>query len=194
MKLIGITGGVGMGKSTAQALLAQRGIPVVDTDQIARALVGPGQPALAEIQAQFGREIMNVDGTLNRLALAKIVFSNPDARRRLEAILHPRIRSRWLTEAEEWRRQNIRRGMVVIPLLYETDAASHFDAAVCVACSTHTQCERLDARGWAEEDIQGRLAAQWPVQRKLESADYVVWTEGNLQLHADQWDRILGEF
>src|ERR1700722_14102542 len=101
MKLCGLTGGVRMGKSTAAAFLQARGASMVDTDHLARELVQPGQPALAEIQNAFGREIVSPDGQLRRDELANIVFTDATARQRLEAILHPRIRERWLAQIEE---------------------------------------------------------------------------------------------
>ena len=83
------------------------------------------------------------------------------------------------------------RGVVVIPLLFETNAASSFDVTVCIACSAVAQHQRLIARGWNAEEIQQRIAAQWPVEKKIAASDYVVWTDGDLESHAAQWDRIL---
>ncbi len=191
MKLLGITGGVGMGKSTAQQLLQQRGVRLVDTDELARDLVEPGQPALAEIAAEFGGQYLGPDGTLQRADLARLVFEEPAARTRLESILHPRIRACWMSEVEQWRQDGVPLGAVVIPLLFETDAASAFDVTICVACSLATQQERLQARGWIPREIQQRIAAQWPITKKMAASDLVVWTDGDLDLHARQWDRIL---
>lgn len=191
MKLLGITGGVGMGKSTAQSILAERSVPVIDTDELARILVAPDQPALLQILTTFGTGFLTADGHLDRAAMARLVFSEPTARRRLESILHPRIRECWITEVEQWKAEGMVLGAVVIPLLFETDAASSFDATVCVACSAPAQLERLMARGWNEEEIQQRIAAQWPVGKKIATADRVVWTDGDLEAHASQWDRIL---
>jgi len=191
MKLIGITGGVGMGKSTAQTLLVARSIPIIDTDELARLLVEPGQPALAEIVAQFGKQFLDQDGRLRREALATLVFKDTQARGRLESILHPRIRASWTKQVEQWRQDGVALGTVVIPLLFETGAAPGFDRTVCVACSPQTQVRRLRERGWTDAQIQQRIAAQWPIERKLEASDCVVWTEGTLEVHAQQWDEIL---
>ena len=106
MKLCGLTGGVGMGKSTAAGFLLAAGARVVDTDDIAHELVQPGQPALAEIAAAFGNRVIAPDGTLNRGEVAKIVFADAGARQKLEGILHPRIRERWQEEVAGWRREN----------------------------------------------------------------------------------------
>jgi dephospho-CoA kinase len=190
MKVCGLTGGIGMGKSTAAEFLRSRGAQVADTDELARQLVQPGQPALNEIRAAFGKKIVAPGGRLRRDELARIIFSDATARKKLEAILHPRIRERWLAQVEIWRQENRAFAVVVIPLLFETRAESHFDKIICVACSAPAQRERLRARGWTPEQIQQRLAAQWPVEQKISRADFVVWTDGALDTHVRQLERI----
>jgi dephospho-CoA kinase len=190
MKLLGLTGGIGMGKSTAAEFLRTRGAQIVDTDELARQLVQPGQPALTEIQTEFGKKVIAPDGQLRREELAEIIFADAAARKKLETILHPRIRERWLAQTEIWRRENRALAVVVIPLLFETRAESHFNKIICVACSAATQHERLLARGWTPEQIKQRLAAQWPVEQKISRADFVVWTDGALDVPAQQLERI----
>lgn len=180
-----------MGKSAAAGLLVQRGLPVIDTDVIARQVVEPGQPALGEIREAFGADVIAPDGSLLRDELAQRVFANGVARRQLEAILHPRIQAAWQTEAEHWRAEGRPCGVVVIPLLFETGAEAPFNVIVCVACSAPTQRERLAARGWTPEQITQRIQAQMAVEDKMTRSHYVVWTEGSLAMHAAQWDRIL---
>jgi dephospho-CoA kinase len=191
MKRLGLTGGIGMGKSTAAQFLRLRGAQVVDTDELARRLVEPGRPALAEIQTVFGKDIVSSRGDLRREALAQIVFADPAARKQLENILHPRIRESWLAQLESWRAQNQPLTVVVIPLLFETRAESYFDKTVCVACSPANQRQRLLERAWTPEQIQQRLAAQWPIARKIALADFVVWTDGPPKAHAEQIERII---
>jgi dephospho-CoA kinase len=191
MKTFGLTGGVGMGKSTAAEILRARAVPVVDTDELARQFVQPGEPALAEIQAVFGKQIIAPDGRLRRDELARIVFADPPAREKLEAILHPRIRSAWVAQVETWRGENHPLAVVVIPLLFETKAETFFDKIICVACSAASQHQRLRARGWNDDQIRQRLAAQWPVVTKIARADFVVWTEGTLAVHQQQFGQIL---
>jgi dephospho-CoA kinase len=129
--LFGITGGVGMGKSTAAAILQKLGVAVIDTDQIARDLVQPGQPALKEIQEQFGSQVVNEKGELLRHELAMEVFGDPQKRAKLESILHPRIREVWFKAAQKWRAENKITAAVIIPLLFETSAQSSFTCTIC---------------------------------------------------------------
>jgi dephospho-CoA kinase len=193
MKICGLTGGVGMGKSTAAKFLQERGAQVVDTDELARQLVQPGQPALAEIKKEFGDEIISSAGELKRDGLAEIVFNNHAARKKLEKILHPKIRERWLAQIENWRKDNYKLAVVVIPLLFETQAESQFDKIICVACSAANQQKRLLERGWNLEQIKHRIAAQMPIDQKIARADFVVWADGDLNLHAQQLERILSK-
>lgn len=183
-----------MGKSAAAGILAQRGVPLIDTDLLARKIVEPGEPALAEIKNAFGEVVIDADGRLRRDELARIVFSDPTARRALESITHPRIRDLWKREVEQWRAQQNRIGVVVIPLLFETGADKEFDATICVACSTVTQAKRLSERGWDSEQISQRVAAQWPIDKKIAKADFVVWSEGHLEILAAQLDRIVAPY
>jgi dephospho-CoA kinase len=186
MQVCGLTGGVGMGKSAAAGFFSRCGARVIDTDLIARELVEPGQAALAEIQNQFGRDLVDSSGGLRRDELARIVFADPAARQRLESILHPRIRQVWTQQIEVWRSENHPLAMVVIPLLFETHAESCFNKIVCVACSTQTQHQRLGERGWTAAQIQQRIAAQMPVEQKIARSDFVIWTEGLLEVHEQQ--------
>lgn len=192
MLLLGITGGVGMGKSTTADFLRASGVAVIDTDLVARQVVEPGQPALEEIRNQFGAEFIDSDGRLRRERMAQAVFAESAARQRLEAILHPRIREAWQAQVENWRRENISLGAVIIPLLYETQAEAAFGAIVCVACSTATQQQRLAARGWDAQQSARRIAAQMPTEKKMARADFVIWTEGTLEAHRAQVEKVLG--
>jgi dephospho-CoA kinase len=191
MKTFGLTGGVGMGKSTAAEFLRARGAQVVDTDELARQLVQPGEAALAEIQNVFGKKIISAGGRLRRDELARIVFADSAARKKLEEILHPKIRERWLAQMESWRRENHPLAVVVIPLLFETQAGSQFDKIICVACSAANRQKRLLERGWTPEQIRQRIAAQMPVDEKIARSDFVVWTDGDLESHSAQLDLIL---
>lgn len=186
-----LTGGIGMGKSTAAGILRHRGLPVVDSDELAHQLVEPGQPALDEIWEVFGDAILDADGRLRRSELARIVFSDSARRRTLEGILHPRIRDAWRTRLESWRLEGCPCAIAVIPLLFETDAAGSFDRTICVACSETTQRQRLRDRGWSDVEIDHRIAAQMPVGKKMDLADHVAWTEGDPGVLRSQLERIV---
>ena len=190
MKLIGLTGGVGMGKSTAAGFLLALGARVIDTDELARQLVQPGQPALAEIRAAFGPGILTAAGELDRAALARLVFANAATRHQLEAILHPRIRSGWQAHVTAWRRENCPLGVVVIPLLFETGAEPAFDKILCVACQPAAQHERLAGRGWTPEHIRQRINSQMPIEQKITRSQVVIWSEGTVEVHRRQIARI----
>jgi dephospho-CoA kinase len=180
-----------MGKSTAAEFFARHGVAIIDTDVIARELVEFGQPALAEIARVFGSDVIDPSGRLNREAMARRVFASSPDREKLEAILHPRIRERWLAEVERLRANGHKACLVVIPLLFETGAQSDLDVVVCVACSADTQRKRLLARGWPPAHIDQRIGAQWPTEKKMTLADYVIWTEGSVEVTGDQIDRLL---
>lgn len=191
MLIVGLTGGVGMGKSTADRLLRRRGVPVIDTDELARDLVQPGRSTLQEVIQTFGSHLLRSDGTLDRHALAAIVFADSGQRQKLERILHPHIRALWRTQVEGWRKQGRGVGVVVIPLLFETGAETELDRVICVACSRSTQAVRLAARGWTPEQIRGRIEAQLSIEEKTARSNHVIWTEGSLDIHARQLDLVL---
>ena len=191
MKLIGLTGGIGMGKSKAAEILADHGLPVIDTDELARQVVAVGQPALDEVRRIFGSDVCLADGELDRPKLARLVFKNASQRQALESILHPRIRSLWEHQVGLWREEGRPAGIVVIPLLYETDSAAAFDFVICVACSPRLQRQRLKLRGWTDEELDQRNASQWPVERKINLATFVAWNESPVMVLEAQLKRIL---
>jgi dephospho-CoA kinase len=192
MKLCGLTGGVGMGKSTAAGFFLGLGVRLVDTDDLAHELVEPGQPALAEIRREFGAHLLGADGRLKRAELARLVFADAAARTKLEHILHPRIRECWQAEAGRWRQEHCAVAFVVIPLLFETGAETSFDRIICVACSRAGQEARLRARHWPADQVRGRVAAQLPIDQKIARSHFVIWTEGSVDNHRRQVEAILG--
>lgn len=191
MLLLGLTGGVGMGKSTVAGMFSRGGVRVVDTDVLARQVVAPGSVGLARVVEVFGPKCLTPTGTLDREWMAQRVFEDPEARRRLEVILHPLIREAWHARIEQWRRAGCDLAMVVIPLLYETEADREVDQVISVACRPDTQAERLCQRGWSEEQIARRNAAQLPAEEKMRRADIVIWTEGPLKTTAAQVELVL---
>ena len=187
---VGLTGGVASGKSTVAAILAGLGAVVVDADLLAREVVEPGTPGLAAVAEAFGPGVLADDGSLDRPALGAVVFADPDARRRLEAILHPLIRSR-AAELEAAAPD----GTVVvhdIPLLAETGQADRFEAVLVVDVPVETQVERMVAdRGMGREDALARVAAQATREERLAVATYVVENTGTRE---DLRDRVTEVF
>ena len=175
---IGLTGGIASGKSTVADMFAELGVPVIDTDVIARDVVRPGEPALEEIREAFGDGVIAADGTLDRPAMRAIVFGDDTARRRLEAILHPRI-------GEKTREQADSAGgdyqVIVVPLLVGSALLAFVDRVLVVDCDEATQVARLLARD-AESEAQARriLAAQSSRDERLAIADDIVANDGDL--------------
>lgn len=182
MYLIGLTGGIGTGKSRVAALLRELGAEVISSDQLAREVVEPGQPALQEIVQRFGSEYLLPDGTLNRRLLAELVFSDEQARKDLEAIMHPRIRQLGDTRLEMLRRRENPPQVVVfeIPLLFETGREKDFDEIWVVVASEETAIKRAAKRDRSDEDhIRARMRAQMPVAEKARRAHVVIDNDGD---------------
>jgi dephospho-CoA kinase len=158
--VIGITGPIGCGKSTVAGWLAEAGATIVDADLIARQVVEPGEPALAEVIAAFGSAIMRPDGTLDRAALGRIVFSDAGQLARLEAIVHPAVRPRILEALAEARRQGAPAAAVEAIKLVEGGLAEACDEVWLVVCSPEEQVDRFVARGSTREEAAVRIAAQ----------------------------------
>ena len=174
---IGLTGGIASGKTTVADLFAALGVPVLDTDQIARDVVEPGQPALAEVVAAFGPRILGPDSRLDRPRLRARVFADPDSRQRLEAILHPAIR------AELARRAEAAGGpyqVWVIPLLVEGGQVDRVDRILVVDCPEAVQLARVQARdGETEASARAILTAQASRAQRLAAADDVIVNDGS---------------
>ena len=190
-RVLGLTGGVGMGKSTAARLLKKAGLPVVDSDDLAREAVQPGTEGLAEIADEFGEGFLKPNGSLDRDKMASAVFQDEAARKRLEAIIHPRVRAVWEKRIEQWREQKRPVGVVVIPLLFEVGLQDSFDAVLCVASTASTQQARLLERNWSDAQITARIAAQMDIAQKMDLADHVLWNEGTPEQLGEQLKEIL---
>ncbi len=179
MKVLGLTGGIGSGKSMVARMFAQLGADVIDADQLAREVVEPGQPALEEIAAAFGQEILLPDGRLNRSKLAGIIFADVGARARLNAITHPRIRERMDAEIAA-RRSGSGVLIVDIPLLYENARTAAVETVIVVWVDPETQLRRLQERdGLTLEQARQRIAAQMPLDEKRARADLVIDNSGS---------------
>jgi dephospho-CoA kinase len=190
VRTIGLTGGIGSGKSMVALMFAQLGAAVIDADQLAREVVEPGEPALQEIAATFGRDVLLPDGRLNRGKLADIIFADAAARARLNAITHPRIRER-MDAAVEARRSGPGVLIVDIPLLYENDRASTVEKVIVVWVDTETQLRRLNERdGLTVEAARQRIAAQMPLDAKRALADHVIDNSGSRESTRHQVEAI----
>ncbi len=177
---MGLTGGVGAGKSAVAAVLAELGAVVVDADLLAREVVAPGSAGLREIEAAFGQRVLTPDGELDRQAMGALVFGDDEARRRLETIIHPRVRARG-AELEEAADPE---AVVVhdIPLLTETGQAAGFDAVIVVDVPVEVQLDRLvRLRGMSAEDAEARISAQATRDERRAVATYVVDNTGTLE-------------
>ena len=190
-RVLGLTGGVGMGKSTAARLLKKAGLPVVDSDDLAREAVQPGTEGLAEIADEFGEGFLKPNGSLDRDKMASTVFQDKAVRKRLEAIIHPRVRAVWENRIEQWREQKRPVGVVVIPLLFEVGVQDSFDAVLCVASTASTQRSRLRGRNWSDDQIAARIAAQMDIAQKMDLADHVLWNEGTPDQLGEQLNGVL---
>jgi dephospho-CoA kinase len=193
MSVLGLTGGIGSGKSMVARMFAEWGATVIDADQLAREVVEPGQPALAEIATAFGPDILLPDGRLDRRKLAAIIFADPSARARLNAITHPRIQERMDAEVSARRRQP---GVLVvdIPLLFENDRAGLVDKVIVVWVDPETQLGRLRERdGLTVEEARQRIAAQMPLDQKRARADHVIDNTGTVENTRRQVEAIYRE-
>jgi dephospho-CoA kinase len=185
---IGLTGGIASGKSTVANLFAALGVPIVDTDVLAREVVAPGTPLLRQITDHFGMQVQSGDGFLDRQELRKRIFEDPEQRKWLEALLHPAIRE--LTDA----RCKTATGpyvIVAIPLLVETGGEARFDRILVVDCEPELQLARLTARDGSTREEAGRmLAAQAPRAARLAVADDVIHNDGDLAQLRDQVEKL----
>jgi dephospho-CoA kinase len=192
VRVVGLTGGIASGKSTFAAALRARGVPVVDADALAKVAVAPGSAALEEIARAFGRSVLGPDGALDRKKMAALVFSDPDARRRLEGITHPAVRR---AMAEETRRLGDAGHALAFydtPLLYEVGLERVLDCVVVVWAPAAVQRARLVARdGLSPAEADARIAAQLPIDEKAARADVVVENVGDPADLGPKADRLL---
>ena len=194
MRVIGLTGGIASGKSTAAKILVELGARVVDADQIARDVVAPGQPALAELVARFGSDYLLPDGTLDRKRLGARVFADVDERRKLNAITHPRIAAETQARLAALRDAGEPLAVYEAALLVENGAQAGLDGLIVVACSEPTQRARLMARdGLSAEEADARMAAQWPLAQKVAVADWVIDSNGTLAETREATGRVWAE-
>ena len=191
MLRVGLTGGIGAGKSEVSKRLAALGAVVVDADKAAREVVEPGTPGLARIAETFGRGVLQPDGSLDRAKLAEIVFADEEARGRLNAIVHPLVHQ-WMRAADAAALRSRADDVVVVhdvPLLAEGGRGGEFDLVIVVDVPPDVQVERLAGRGMPQEQARARMAAQAARERRLADAGIVIHNSGSL----DDLDRRIAE-
>lgn len=189
---VGLTGGIATGKSTVSSYLAKRGIPVVDADQLAQEAVAAGSEGLKQIVSQFGADFLDEKAELNRKKMAQLVFSNPEALKKIESIIHPLVQSR----VQQLRSQYEKTGAPLIfydvPLLFEKNLQDQFDKVVVVASDTEQQIQRMkDRNGWSLEQVQARLKNQLPLAEKIRQADFVLQNNSDVLSLYQQVDQML---
>jgi dephospho-CoA kinase len=189
MKKIALTGGIATGKSYVLARLKERGVPVIDADDVVHEMLGSGTAVAELIEREFGEAFLKEDGSVDRAMIASKVFGDPLARRRLEAIIHPAV---YVTIQQWFDRLDGAMGIASIPLLYETGRDKDFEAVVVTVCSSEAQLERLVARpGMTLEEAQQRIAAQIPADEKAARGDFVIQTGGSKAETDRQVDELL---
>jgi len=190
--LVGLTGGIATGKSTVSGMLRELGGEIIDADLLAREVVEPGQPALAQIAAEFGPDVLTATGALDRKRLGAIIFANPERRRRLEAITHPAIRDRFVVRLGELADKGFV-GIVIYDaaVLIESGNHKNLDRLVVVITDDATQMVRLHGRdGTDEAENQRKIASQMPLAEKAKLADYVIDNSGSREATAEQVRRV----
>ena len=191
IKLVGLTGGIGSGKSTVAQMIRERGIPVIDADAIARQVVEPGLPAHGEIAATWP-EVMTADGRIDRKKLGAIVFSDAGSQARLEAITHPRIREQVATQAAALEASGHRLAFLEAALLVETGFYKQLDGLVVVSASEEAQALRVMARNaCSRESALARIRAQLPLAEKIRVADHVLDNGGRIEATRAQLAQVL---
>ena len=189
--VVGLTGGIASGKTTVSEMFAEMGIPVIDADDLAREVVEPGTPGLQAIVEEFGEDVLDQEGRLDRKKVGELVFGDEEARETLNAILHPRIGAAGAKYIEEYRDHPAPYVIYEGALLVETGAYKAFSALVVVSADEPVQRLRLIARdGYTLSEANARIDSQLPLSRKVEVGDYVVTNNGNLESTRDQVARV----
>lgn len=183
MRVIALTGGIASGKTTVARMLERHGGVLLDADEVSREVVRPGTPALGAIEEAFGPRVIDADGCLDRQALARIVFGDDAARRRLNEIVHPAVRAAFTQELDRLRAlpRAPRLVVLVVPLLFETGMEQMADEAWLVSVPIDVQRERLMRRdGLSAPEAMARIHAQWPLERKIALSQRVITNDGSL--------------
>lgn len=182
MLKMGLTGGIASGKSAVAAMLREMGFPVLEADVVAHKLLEPGQVAHDDVLREFGADLADTTGKIDRTKLGALVFADPAKLAKLNKMIHPRVEEIVMRQFEEWQRAGVKdAGFVEAALLVEAGIADKLDGLVVVFCLSEQQLERLRARGMSEVEAKRRIAAQLPVEEKLKRATVAIDSTGTLQ-------------
>ena len=191
MLRVALTGGIATGKSYVLGRLRAKGVACLDADALVRGVQAAGTEATVAIAARFGADVLAADGSVDRKRLGPRVFGDRDARRDLEAIMHPAVYRAIAAGLRGLELLGDPIAVVDIPLLYETGAEKDFDRVIVTACAPATQLARLVERGLTDDEARQRLTAQWPTDKKVERADFVITTDGTFDDTDRQVDEVL---
>lgn len=192
--VFGLTGGVASGKSTVARYFASQGVAVIDADELAREVVNPGSPALQEIAAAFGPELIGANGELDRRRLGQRIFPNPALREQLNAIVHPRVAALFQQRVSDLKAQGVPLACYDVPLLFERNLQSNLRPVVVVTTPYDLQLARLMTRNsLPSEEAAARIAAQMPLKEKTTQADYVIDNSGSLEETTRQAAQVLAK-
>ncbi len=190
--IIGLTGSIASGKSTVSAMLKERGLPIVDADEIARLVVEPGTSVIEEIRETFGDEVIQEDGTLNRGKLGEIIFGDEQNREKLNGIMHPAIRTEMLRQKEAYLTSGEETVIMDIPLLFESKLQSFVEKIIVVTVTPENQKKRLIERnGLTEREALERMQSQLPLSEKEVKSDAILDNNGTIKETANQLDHLL---
>ena len=187
---IGLTGGIGCGKSTALEFFRRAGAVVIETDAVVRGLLSSDNTLIAQVRESFGAEVVDPEGKVDRQRLAARGFDNPGALALLESLVHPRVREYWTRALHE----NHPVLIVEIPLLFEKDLQGHFSSTICVSSYPEVQAQRLKARGMSESQIHYRKQRQLSLEEKMLKADIILHNNGSLEHLEEQVNRVMQRF
>ena len=182
MTVVALTGGIACGKSTVAQMMRECGAYIVDADEISRALTAPGGAGLAPIRETFGPGVFAPDGSLDRAALSRIVFSNEEQRQKLNALLHPLIREEMMRQTAQGKECGAQVVVLDVPLLFEAGMQDMADVVVCVHCPEDIQILRMKSRnGYSREEALSRIRSQWPLEEKMRLSDQLLSTNQPLE-------------
>jgi dephospho-CoA kinase len=194
IRKIALTGGIATGKTYVADRLRAAGVPIVDADVLAREVVALGTPALAAVRQRFGPDVIRRDGTMDRIRVGQIIFKDKRARQDLEAIIHPAVQKA-VDKYFATLPKKTPFAVADIPLLYETGRENQFSDVIVVACPRAMQIARVMERNkLTKEDAERRLAAQWPIEKKMEKATFVIKTDGTFDETNAQVDKLIALF